>query len=133
MSSLDWQACAWARAAGEEAQAAPEDALMTRPAWLDVVPKEHRRHDRTMVGAIGEDVIDIRRADHADTYELRVGSDETVRSGYFGLVVVTPERLDDPSHLVRATRMQIALQMLADLGVKAFVRGGLVVLEARWR
>lgn len=31
MSSLDWQACAWARAAGEEAQAAPEDALMTRP------------------------------------------------------------------------------------------------------
>jgi hypothetical protein len=29
--------------------------------------------------------------------------------------------------------MQIALQMLADLGVKAFVRGGLVVLEARWR
>lgn len=125
MSSLDWQACAWARAAGEEAQAAPEDALMTRPAWLDVVPKEHRRHDRTMVGAIGEDGIDIRRADHADTYELRVGSDETV--------VVTPERLDDPSHLVRATRMQIALQMLADLGVKAFVRGGLVVLEARWR
>lgn len=96
-------------------------ALMTRPAWLDAVPREYRRHDRTMVGVIGEDGI------------LRVGSDETVRSGYIGLVVVTPERLDDPSHLVRATRMQIALQMLADLGVKAFVRGGLVVLEVRWR
>lgn len=58
---------------------------MTRPAWLDAVPREYRRHDRTMVGVIGEDGIDIRRADHADTYELRVGSDETVRSGYFGL------------------------------------------------
>lgn len=105
---------------------------MDAPRWLSAAARTHVDGEfRTVVGVLGDDGGQPRLAD-ADRYELRMGSDETVHNGYLGLVVVTPERMDDPSHLVRATRMQVALQMLADLGVKAFVRGGLVVLEARW-
>lgn len=102
---------------------------MSAPAWVAALPREQPGR----VGAFVEDGVAPHRAEHVDAYEIRMGSQETLNAGYIGVVMVTPERLEDPSHLVRATRMQIALQMLADLGVKPRMMGGLVVLEARWR
>lgn len=101
---------------------------MERPKWLTALPREYVLGWRSQVGALNGETGALKVAE-TDHFEIRVGSDLTLDGGYFGIVKVTPERLDDPSYIVAVTRLAAALQTLSDLEVKASVRGGFVVLE----
>lgn len=98
---------------------------MIDSAWTEAMPREQSGR----VGVFVEDGIPFRRADHVDAYEIRMGSQETLNAGYLGVIMVAPERAADAGHLVKVARMQMAMQTLADLGVRVSMMGAFIRLE----